>query len=162
MCSPFSDLLAAGLKDETGGNVTSVIPDNCGGKTTSQTCDRGALWERLSSHHQLCVGGVSQHVHQAGTCLRQALQGLAPVNPVGQETLLHPLLLSVHLLQETLLLLLQGFPRCTDLSEDLLPLLARRNLHHKMENIERNYTKINYYSYNPPTSVNKIKLYMFQ
>lgn len=80
------------------------------------------------SHHQLSVGSVRQHVHQPGTCLRQTLQSLAPVGSVGQEALLHPLLLSVHLLQETLFLLFQGFARCADLSEDLLPLPVRRNL----------------------------------
>lgn len=74
---------------------------------------------------------MRQHVHQAGTRLRQILQGLAPVGSVGQETLLHPFLLSVHLLQETLLLLFQGFSRCADLSEDLLPLPVRCKLSHK-------------------------------
>lgn len=71
---------------------------------------------------------MRQRVHQAGACLRQIGQSLAPVGSLGEETLLHPLLLSLHLLQETLLLLLQGFTCCTDLSQDQLPRSARRCL----------------------------------
>lgn len=41
--SPFSNLLAAGLKDETRGDTTSVICDN-----SSQTPDILGLWKRLS------------------------------------------------------------------------------------------------------------------
>lgn len=80
------------------------------------------------SHHQLCVWSVRQRVHQAGACLWQTRQSLAPVGSLGEETLLHALLLSLHLLQETLLLLLQGFTCCADLSQYLLPRPARRCL----------------------------------
>ncbi len=50
------------------------------------------------SHHQLCIRSVCQCVHQARACLGQICQSLAPVGSLGEETLLHPLLLSVHLL----------------------------------------------------------------
>lgn len=67
-------------------------------------------------------------MNQAGARLRQTCQSLAPVGLLGEEALLHSLLLSLHLLQETLLLLLQGVTCCVDLSQDLLPRTARRDL----------------------------------
>lgn len=47
--SPFSDLLAAGLKDETQGDTTSVISDNSrAARRPPQTPDIRGLWKWLS------------------------------------------------------------------------------------------------------------------
>lgn len=71
---------------------------------------------------------MRQRVHQAGACLRQTRQSVVPVSSLSEEALLHPLLLPLHLLQEALLLLLQGLAGGGDLREHLLPRPASRRL----------------------------------
>lgn len=124
MCSPFSNLLGTSLQEETGRKFHHF-------RQLSRCCYSSTSTSSQISHRQLCIGSVRQLVHKAGTCLGQTLQSLAPVGSLGQETLLHSLLLPLHLLQEALLFFLQGFTCCTDLSQHLLPLPVRRYLYQK-------------------------------
>lgn len=144
---PFGYLLDTRLKNETESKWLLSVLYNYYLDAVFRAALVNPLPAKTSpvSHHQMCVRSVRQRVHQARACLRQIRQRLAPVGSLGEETLLHALFLSLDLLQETLLLLLQGFTCSAHLSQHLLPRPARRCLHNETGGKGRNTRALGVY-----------------